>query len=252
MNGKENSLAKHVMILFKNEGLKGLFRRIRNRLPSKKDQYHASVLTSTNEAISNSLVFPTALDPLVVRALERAQRLLNSLEFKEITLADIGEIDELTSIDHWKLPKSANLERLGEGWHCYVAKYKGRIMANTWTKSGPEIYEPFLGRSFTLRENEVYTYRTFCVPEFRGRGVSPWFTNCISNHLALTEGVKNFVGLVKTDNVGQLRTLLQSGWTILGRVGFIDIDIFGIRIHYIWGRRAFCSTRKRFSINFKN
>ena len=52
------------------------------------------------------------------------------LEFREITARDNDELDELTAVDVWKVPKSVALRKLKQRHHVYIAKYKGRIVAS--------------------------------------------------------------------------------------------------------------------------
>ncbi len=247
MFDQSNTLPKRILFVFKTEGLKGLSKRIKNRL--RPYQCHAFVLSFQSGPVSDPSAFPTGLNLVVIRTLERGQHLLNGLEFKQLTAADIGEIDELTEIDPFKVPKSVTLEKLQDGWLCYVAKYQGRIVASGWKKTGPEFYEPFFKRSLTLADDEVYGWRAFCMPAFRGRGVLPWLDNRIANHLALTAGVKNHVAYVTLDNSAARRTFVAIGWSVVGRLGFIEA--FGFRIHYLWGHRAFSATRKRFFIQLQ-
>jgi len=246
MFDQRNTLAKRMVDVLKTEGIKGFSRRIENRLRSKWAQYHVFVFSLQFASVSDALDFPTRLDPATVRMFERCQRSFSSLTFKKVSEADGGEIDELTVIDPWGHSREGIIEKLQEGWCCYVAKFGSRIVASSWTKTGPEFYEPLLQRSFTLAVDEVYDWRTFCVSDWRGRGVVPILIKWIVNHLALTEGVKEYIGCVKVDNAGQVRNLLQMGYLLVGRLGFIDL--FGFRLHYLWGRRAFSATKKRFFI----
>jgi len=245
--GRLHIVSRSLNVL-RSEGFSGIYRRIKERIRSKCkwSQLHAFVVSSQPGQVSNPSAFPTRLDPGIVRASERAQEFPSSLEFKQLTLLDIDEIEELTGIDHWRIPKSETLEKLQDGWHCYVAKYQGRIVANCWTTSGPELYESSLQRSFTLAENEFYGWRAFCVPAFRGRGVLAWLDSRITDHRAMTEGAKSHIGWVRVDNKAMLRSLFMTRRSIVGRLGFIEA--FGIRLHYLWGRRALRATRKRFFI----
>jgi hypothetical protein len=246
MFDQSNTLAKRMFNVLKTEGIKGFSKRIEGRLRSKWSRYHALVFSQQFASVSGALEFPARLDPAIVLMLERCQRLLSSLTFKQVTESDDGEIDELTAIDPWGHSRKGIIEDLQEGWYCYVAKAGSRIVASSWTKAGPEFYEPLLRRSFTLAGDEVYTWRTFCVPDWRSRGVVPMLTKWIVNHLASTEGVKKYIGCVRVNNVGQIHTLAQMGWSVVGRLGFIEI--FGVRLHYVRGQRAFSATKKRFFI----
>jgi hypothetical protein len=245
MIDQKNNFLKRVFNVLKTEGFKGVTSRFQDRFLSisKWSQVHTFVFSFQSGSVPDSSSIPTGLDPLVVRAQERAQRFLSNLEIKQLTLSDIEEIDELTGIDPWGITKSFTLKKLQDGWHCYVAKYQGRIVANGWIIIGPEVHDEFFRRSFTLADNEVLGWRGFCVPDFRGRGVSPWLNKCVVNNLALTTGINKSLAWVRVTNVAQLRTVLETGWSMVGRLGFIEI--FGFRLHYLWGRRAFSATRKR-------
>ncbi|HYA13524.1 MAG TPA: GNAT family N-acetyltransferase [Syntrophales bacterium] len=246
MFDQSNPLAKRMFNVLKTEGIKGFFRRIKDRLRSKWYGYHVFVISRQFASVSEALEFPAQLDPTIVRMLERCQRVLSSLTFKQVNESDGREIDELTAIDHWGHSRESIIKWLQEGWCCYVAKFGNRVVAYSWTKAGPEFYEPILRRWFTLADDEVYATRTFCLPDWRGRGVAPMLTKWIVNHLALTEGVRKHIGWVRVDNVGQMHTMEQMGWSVVGRLGIIET--FGVCLQYIRGQRAFCATKKRFSI----
>ena len=243
---QSNTLAKRILNILKREGIKGFSRRIEGRLRSKWSRYNVWVFSLQFASVSDVLEYPAQLDPKIVLMFERCERVLNSLTFKQVKESDGEEIDELTAIDHWGQSKEGIIEWLKEGWCCYVAKFENRIVAYGWTKAGPKFYEPMLRRWFTLAEDEVYTSRTFCLPNWRCRGVVPMLTKWVTNHLALTEGVKKYIGWVRVDNLGQIRTLVQMGWLVVGRLGVAEI--FGVCLHYIRGQRAFSATKKRFSI----
>ena len=247
MVDQSNTLVKRMFKVLKTEGIKGFSRRIEGRLRSKWSRHYFFVFSQEFASVSDALEFPAQLDPAIVRMFERCQRVLSSVTFKQVKESDGGEIDELVAIDPWKLSKKGIIEKLQEGWCCYIAEFGSRIVAFEWTKAGPEFYEPFFRRSFTLAADEVYDWRTFCVPDWRSRGVVPILIKWIVNHQALTEGVKKRTGWVRIDNVGQIHNLEQMGYSAVGRLGFIEI--FGVRLLcYIRGQRAFSATKKRFSI----
>jgi hypothetical protein len=246
MFDQNNTLVKRMFNVLKTEGIKGFSRRIEDRLRSKWSRHHFFVFSQQFASVSDALEFPAQLDPAIVRMLERCQRVSSSLTFKQVNESDEGEIDELTAIDPWGHSKKGIIEKLQEGWCCYIAKFGSRVVASSWTKAGPEFYEPLLRRSFTLAVDEVYDWRTFCVPDWRGRGVVPMLIKWIVNHQALTQRVKKRIGWVMVNNVGQIHNLEQMGYSAVGRLGFIEI--FGVRLHYIRGQRAFSATKKRFFI----
>ena len=244
MDEQSNTIAKRMFNVLKTEGIKGFSKRIEDR--SKWSRFDALVFSLEFASVSDALEFPAQLDPTIVRMLERCQRVLSGLAFKQVNAFDSVEIDQLTALDPWKQSREDMIQKLQEGWCCYVAEFGNRIAAYCWIKAGPGFSEPFFRRWFTWADDEVYTWRSFCVPDWRGRGVVPILAKWIVNHLALTEGVKKYIGWVRVDNVGQIRTLEQLGWSVIGRLGFIKI--LGVRLHYVWGQRAFSLIKKRFSI----
>jgi len=246
MFDQENTLAKRTYNALKTEGIKGFCRRIESRLRSRWSGYHVFLFSRQFASVSDALEFPAGLDPAIVLMLERCQRVLSGLAFKQVKESDGGEIDQLVAIDPWGESRMGIVEKLQEGWCCCVAKFGSRVVAYNWLKAGPKVYEPFFRRWFTLADDEAYTWRTFCVPDWRGRGVVPMLTKWNVGHLALTDGVKKYIGWVRIDNMGQIHTLVQMGWSLVGRLGFIQI--FGVRLHYAWGRKAFSLTKKRFFI----
>lgn len=67
---------------------------------------------------------------------ERASRWMKDLEYRQVTAEDTTDLDVLTEIDEWKIPKTESLKKLGEGWHCYVAVHHGKIVATGWSRVG--------------------------------------------------------------------------------------------------------------------
>ena len=103
---------KRVLNVYKTEGPRGLFIRIKDRFRSNVIGFHTFVLELEYCPTPHPSTIMTEQDPLVVRAKERAQRFLDRLEFKQITLADTAEIEELTVIDPWNIPKWVTVEKL--------------------------------------------------------------------------------------------------------------------------------------------
>jgi GNAT superfamily N-acetyltransferase len=168
------------------------------------------------------------------------------LEFREITASDNNEIDELTAIDEWKVPKSVTLRKLKQGHHVYIAKYQGRIVASQTVIMRDAFQDPLLMREFKMASNEHFSLRAFCIPEFRGRGIFPIFGRYYLNDAAVKHGRTDGLTLTSTSNRSMLRSAPKFGWSRIGRAGFIEV--FGIRVHYLWGREAFKMTRRRFFI----
>ena len=170
------------------------------------------------------------------------------LEFKEITAVDNEEIDELTAVDEWKVPKSVTLRKLKQGHHVYIAKYQGRIVASQTLIMRDRFLDPVLMREFKMASNEAFYLRAFCIPEFRGRGIFPVLVRYCLRDAAVNYGRGNGLALARTNNRNILRSVAPKieGTFKIGRAGFIEI--FGIRFHYLWGHEAFKETRRRFFI----
>lgn len=169
-------------------------------------------------------------------------------EFKEMTAADNEEIDELTAVDVWKVPKSVTLRKLKQGHHVYIAKYKGRIVASQTVIMRDRFQDPVLMREFKMASNESFILRAFCIPEFRGRGIFPVLLRYCLRDVAVNYGRGNALALARTNNRNILRSVAPKleGAFRIGRAGFIEI--LGFRFHYLWGREAFKETRRRFFI----
>lgn len=168
-------------------------------------------------------------------------------EFKEMTAADHEEIDELTAVDVWKVPKSVTLRKLKQGHHVYIAKYKGRIVASHTVIMRDGFQDPVLMREFKMASNEAFHLRAFCIPEFRGRGILPVLVRYCLRDAAVNHGRDNGLALVRIDNRNMLRSVVPKlEVNRIGRAGFIEI--FGFRFHYLWGREAFKETKRRFFV----
>mgnify|MGYP005848572339 FL=1 len=171
----------------------------------------------------------------------------NGLEIKEITTADQDEIDELTKIDEWNTSKLLTLRKLEEGWHVYIAKDQGRIVASQTVIINNEFEDPAFGRKFKLASNEAYYWRSFCMLAFRGKGIFPVLGRHCLTEVAQKYGRNNGLTVVSPSNKSMRRAMSKFGFkTQVGSVGFIEI--FAFRLQYLWGRKAFKETRKRFFI----
>jgi len=222
-------LVNRAIAILRTEGPIEFIKRIKARLYLKPLQYHFYVFEHKEN--------PSP--PLSISE--------NGLEIKEITPADHAEIDELTEIDEWKTSKSFTLRKLEEGWHVYVAKQGGRIVASQTVVTQDRFDDPAFRREFKLASNEAYYWRSFCIPAFRGRGIFPMFGRYFLADVARKYSRANGLIAVSRRNKSMQRACSKYGFRKrIGRVGFIEI--FGIRFHYLWGREAFKETRKRFFI----
>ena len=214
-----------IVTTLRTDGRPSFLRRIKNRLLLQPVQSHWIVLVNRCRA---------DVSPSIYEA---------DFEIKEITTNDHDEIDELTAIDEWKVPKSVTLRKLNQGHHVYIAKYKGRIVASQTVIMRDKFQDPLLMREFRMASNEAFYLRAFVIPEFRGRGVYPILGRYCLSDVAVKYGRGNELTLISPSNRSSLRTVAKIGWSRIGRAGFIEI--FGIRFHYLWGRDAFKETRRR-------
>jgi len=178
--------------------------------------------------------------------LARLGRALSELEFKQVFLNDEQAIDELTEIDEWHISKKSTLEKLQEGWNCYVLQREGKIVASSWVCNYQSFFEPYMKREFKLAADEVYHWRAYTVPGVRGKGIMPWLSKNVICHLAESCGKRRHVMIVRVENKTIQRIAGKLGWSKVGRAGFYEI--FGFRFHYLLGRKAFSATRRRIFI----
>jgi GNAT superfamily N-acetyltransferase len=223
------SLVTRAITILRTEGPTHLVKRIKDRLLLKPLQYHFYVFEYKEN--------PDTPPPICE----------NGLEIKEITAADDDEIDELTEIDEWKTSKSLTLRKLEEGWHVYIAKHKGRIVASQTVVMRDRFDDPAIRREFRLASDEAYYWRSFCIPAYRGRGIFPMFGRYYLTDVARRYGRSHGLIVVEHTNKSMQRACSKYGFKKrIGRIGFIEI--FGVRFHYLWGREAFKETRRRFFI----
>ncbi|HYV97643.1 MAG TPA: hypothetical protein VE967_09330, partial [Gemmatimonadaceae bacterium] len=139
-----------------------LLQKLKGRLSEPADRVHLNVFRYH---------LATYRQPDVhARAMARAARRLN-LSVSELAAGDHAALDEITSIDEWRIGKEWSLKLLGEGWRCYLARHDGHIVSIIWTIVGKTFRDDRLERTLTLAPDEAYFGRGFTIPEFRGRGV---------------------------------------------------------------------------------
>lgn len=233
---------KRALKVFRTEGLLGIVQRLKDRVRGHFSQIHLLVLASSSDSLPDVL----ARQDKRAQAMQRA--LATPLEFKQLLITDEQQIDELTEIDPWKIPKSVTIEKLGEGWLCFAAKRGDRILASAWIVVNREFKDDFIDRYFTLGTGEAYYWRGFCVPDSRGRGIVPRIFFHTLEHVKREYGKTHHLTLVRSTNLTMQHTLTKIGWRVVGRAGFVQI--FGVRLHYLWGREAFKETKKRVFFQF--
>ncbi len=221
-------LVRRTRTILKEKGLISAIRQGVDHLRSSVFQCHASVMGRN--------IFRD--DPIPVTEID--------LKTNEITISDKDDINELTKIDEWRITKSATLKMLEEGRLCYVAKHQDHIVGCVWIDIRGEFWDFYLRRTLRLAPNEVFYWRTLTVPAFRGKGILPFLQAKIDVDFAQRFDKTFALGWVENNNKSMLRSLGKLGYIRVGRLGFFQV--LGIRFHYLWGRRAFKETQKRFSV----
>jgi len=238
-NMRAHILQRALRVLW-TEGPRGIVKRLRDRGRRHFSHVHLIVLASgagvvpviaQNQAPKSHGAGPAKEAPGL------------PLDFKQVVLSDEEEIDELTRVDPWQIPKSFTIEKLRQGWLCFVAKADHRTVANAWSVVNHTFKEDFLNRNFVLGSDETYYWRCFCVPSCRGEGIFPRLLKYTLGYLKDNCGRTQHVTLVRANNASMKRSLTKSGWRCVGRAGFVEI--LGVRFHYLWGREAFRETGQR-------
>lgn len=152
-------------------------------------------------------------------------------------------IDELTTLDVWKISKTSTLAELEKGEIGYIARNEGKIVATWWTLLDSVFHDSHLNRDFTLAPDEAYHWRIWTVREYRGKGIVPHLSAHILDEISSRHHKSHHLCFVRMNNDSMLKALVKTGWKRIGYAGIVD---FGrIRFHYLWGRKAFPMTKKR-------
>jgi GNAT superfamily N-acetyltransferase len=235
------SLFRRAGSALREHGVSGLTRRLRTRLLAftRSDNLVLRLDASTPRSPAPS----AAGDAVRTRAMAMAERLRRSFEFRRVAADDSGELEALAALDPWRISAERSARMLREGWIGYVATLAGRIVASGWAFTGTNWYNYDLARTLVMAPGEVYHSRTFCAPDYRGRGVLLWLSKAIVADVAATVGATSHLGVVDPANGAMHRSLVAAGWSVVGRMGFVEG--WGCRLHYIRGRRAFPAMRRR-------
>ncbi len=166
---------------------------------------------------------------------------IRGVEFVEISVEDEREIEEITSLDPWKIPKDSTVRMLSEGHKLFAAKFDGRVVASSTACVGPSWYDEYLRRTFTLSADEAYHSRCFSVAELRGKGLMVGLL-AFSILIAAKRYSRPVATLfVRTNNDSMIHTIAKVGFETAGYCGYVDF--FDMRLHYLFGH-CLPSTKK--------
>ena len=232
-------ILKRALEVLRTEGPPGIVHRLAHLCGRHFSSIHMLVLVSSFDSLPDIV----ARQDKQTQAMKRA--LATPLDFKQVLLSDEQEIDELTELDPWKYPKSLTLDKLREGWICFVAKKDDRILACAWVVVNRDF--DLLERPFALGPGEAFYWRGFCVPSCRGGGIFPQLMAHIVEQVGRERNITRHITLVLASNVAVQHSLAKIAWKVVGRAGYVEI--FGMRFQYLWGREAFKDTQKRFFLH---
>jgi hypothetical protein len=165
------------------------------------------------------------------------------LEIREITETDNSDIEVVAKFGFYVHSKADVLQRFADGQRCWGAKYKNQVVACYWVQTGG-FYDHYLKRRFELADDEEYHLGAFTLPEFRGKGINPYFHSQSTLARAQANPQLRVLICIRGNNKASLQSVRKQGYRIVGRLGFIEV--FGIiRFQYLFGRDAFPKTTKR-------
>jgi ribosomal protein S18 acetylase RimI-like enzyme len=122
-------------------------------------------------------------------------------------------------------------DRLRSGHLCFVARYKGSIVAAAWIAFEP-IWVPFLGCRIDVGPGEAHIYDKFTLPAYRGHGIANAVRTCYLRHLQQA-GFRRATGAVLPENVSSLRDDTRGGFRVYGMLRRIKVGpwqrIFSMR-----------------------
>lgn len=146
---------QRAMTVLQREGVPGLMKRAARRLRRRSRHY-------------SRFVFRCSLNHPIHPPLPKVE-----VGIRQPKATDDEDLETLVQIDPWPDSKALLQRRLAEGQRCYVARYRGQIVAGGWCVSG-EYYDRELGRQSKLATNEICFHSGFTIPAFRGEGVYPF------------------------------------------------------------------------------
>jgi hypothetical protein len=104
--------------------------------------------------------------------------------------------------------------RLARGDRCFVSWSRGKIVDACWTASG-SVYVPYLARFLQVPDGDIYSYDSYTLPAFRGRGLY-MARNSFTAQANQAEGFRRSIALVAFENYSAWLILSRSGLRTLG------------------------------------
>ncbi|HEX6574688.1 MAG TPA: hypothetical protein VF042_06915 [Gemmatimonadaceae bacterium] len=116
--------------------------------------------------------------------------------------------------------------RISRGDRCFISWIDGRIVDACWTATG-NIYVPYMNRTLHVPEGDVYSYDSYTLPEYRGRGLY-MARNSFTAITTQSEGFRRSIALVAYENYSAWLILTRSGLKTLGAYHYLRTPMRGI------------------------
>jgi hypothetical protein len=223
-----NKFAERSMQIVSDEGFLGLSRRIFNRL------IHRPVFI-------NLYIFELEYKKMV-----DVPSPAQDIEVSKLKGSDKDFITTLASFGFYGRSAEEIGRYLAEGQDCYVAIHKNQVISCYWRMAG-YYYDHFLRRGLILGDDEEYIYGAFTAKEFRGLNIYPLLLSKSSGARSSENPNMRAFSFIRTNNQSSQHSFTKLGFMKVGRIGFIDI--LGLRLNYLLGKRALPYTQKRTFIN---
>jgi hypothetical protein len=123
-------------------------------------------------------------------------------------------------------PRSEVERRLGRGDRCFVSWAGNRIVDACWSATG-SVYVPYLARFLHVPDGDIYSYDSYTLPAYRGRGLY-MARNSYTAQANQAEGFRRSIALVAFENYSAWLILTRSGLRTLGAYHYLRLPARGI------------------------
>ncbi|NLO27799.1 MAG: hypothetical protein GX113_06440 [Actinobacteria bacterium] len=218
-----------------DEGLVGLLKRVVRRLA-------APIVRTVRRIVQRPRILKLFVLQLDYKDMAAIPPPIIDLDIAELREKDDADVEAVAAFHFYGHSKDHVMQFLRSGEHCYVARSAGQVVSCYW-RATRQYYDHFLKRRFVLADNEEYLLGGFTLPEFRSHGIASYLLYASARErLGRCQDVRGIM-LVRTENMASLQSVKKLGFSVCGRVGFIEI--LGIRFHFLLGRDVLPATRKR-------
>ena len=124
--------------------------------------------------------------------------------------------------------------RLARHYRCYVLRYEGNVVCASWVGfgminyGGNSVYLYSDHTTFTLKTDQAWLYDEICNPRYRNKGLSTGLKNDVLLHLK-NSGTMSVLATVGLDNIGNIKAMLRTGFSLREKVIFRRGLLFKLR-----------------------